>query len=131
VLQEERRLPREEVMGFAAGFVRGDRLRTLILRGCSSGPPTCIPTAPVTDLRLSSARPRRRLRGSESRRYAMRAAVGDEIVVETTTLDTPRRRGEVVEVIGTGDREHYRVRWQDGHESICFPGPDAHVVSQG
>ena len=57
----------------------------------------------------------------------MHAAVGDQIVVETTTLDTPPRKGEVLEVIGSGDNRHYRVRWQDGHESIYFPGPDAHL----
>jgi hypothetical protein len=58
----------------------------------------------------------------------MRATTGDQIAIETTTLDTPRRRGEVIEVIGSGDREHYRVKWQDGHESVYFPGPDCHVV---
>jgi hypothetical protein len=60
----------------------------------------------------------------------MRATTGDQIVIETATLDAPRRRGEVVEVIGAGEREHYRVRWQDGHESIYFPGPDARVVTE-
>jgi hypothetical protein len=60
----------------------------------------------------------------------MRAQRGDEIVVGTTTLDVPGRRGEVIEVIGQGEREHYRVRWQDGHESVYFPGPDARVVSE-
>ena len=59
----------------------------------------------------------------------MRCCTGDQIIVETTTLDTPRRQGEVIEVIGQGEREHYRVRWQDGHESVYFPGPDARVVS--
>jgi Domain of unknown function (DUF1918) len=38
---------------------------------------------------------------------------------------------EVIEVIGQGEREHYRIRWQDGHESVYFPGPDARVVSAG
>jgi hypothetical protein len=57
----------------------------------------------------------------------MHAITGDTIVVETSTLDTARRQGEVIEVIGTGEGEHYRVRWQDGHESIFFPGPDARV----
>ncbi|HET6258458.1 DUF1918 domain-containing protein [Pseudonocardia sp.] len=61
----------------------------------------------------------------------MRCSNGDQIVIETTTLDTPPRRGVVVEVIGDGEREHYRVRWQDGHESVYFPGPDARVVPQG
>jgi hypothetical protein len=53
----------------------------------------------------------------------------DQIVIEAGTLDALRRQGEVIEVIGQGEREHYRVRWQDGHESVYFPGPDAHVVS--
>ena len=61
----------------------------------------------------------------------MHANRGDQIVIETVTLDTPRRRGEVVEVIGQGEREHYRVRWQDGHESVYFPGPDARVLLAG
>lgn len=58
----------------------------------------------------------------------MHASTGDRIVIETTTLDTQRRQGEVLEVIGDGDQRHYRVRWQDGHESVYFPGPDAHVL---
>ena len=61
----------------------------------------------------------------------MQANRGDQIVVETTTLDAARRRGEVLEVIGEGDREHYRVRWEDGHESVYFPGPDARVQPGG
>ena len=36
----------------------------------------------------------------------MRAEVGDHIVIETVTLDSPRRHGEVVEVIGQADRRH-------------------------
>jgi hypothetical protein len=61
----------------------------------------------------------------------MHANRGDQIVIETVTLDSSRRRGEVVEVIGHGEREHYRVRWQDGHESVYFPGPDARVLPAG
>lgn len=59
----------------------------------------------------------------------MHAKQGDRIVIETSTLDTTRRSGEVIEVLGQGERELYRVRWMDGHESIFFPGPDARVVS--
>lgn len=61
----------------------------------------------------------------------MHANPGDQIVIETATLDVPRRSGEVLEVIGEGERKHYRVRWLDGHESVFFPGPDARVVSPG
>lgn len=59
----------------------------------------------------------------------MQGRRGDEIVVEAPVLGGPSRRGEIVEVIGEGERQHYRVRWDDGHESVYFPGPDAHVVS--
>jgi hypothetical protein len=59
----------------------------------------------------------------------MHAKQGDQIVIETQTLDALRRDGEVIEVIGQGEREHYRIRWQDGHESIYFSGPAARVVS--
>ena len=31
------------------------------------------------------------------------------------------RRGEILEVLGTPGREHYRVRWDDDHESILYP----------
>jgi len=58
----------------------------------------------------------------------MQAEPGDRIVIETVTLDAPRRSGEVLEVIGQGERRHYRVRWQDGHESVYFPSPDARVA---
>jgi len=58
----------------------------------------------------------------------MHAEVGDQIVVEAVKLETPRRNGEVIEVLGEGDRTHYRVRWQDGHESTFFPGSTTHVM---
>jgi hypothetical protein len=57
----------------------------------------------------------------------MHAVVGDAIVVDSRKQDSTRRRGEVIEVIGDGDTRHYRVRWHDGHESLYFPGSDAHV----
>ena len=65
--------------------------------------------------------------GQENEEDAVHATVGDEIVVETETLDQGKRRCTVLEVIGKGDLEHYLVRWEDGHESIFYPGPDARV----
>ncbi len=56
------------------------------------------------------------------------AKVGDAIVVDNAELGRPPRRGEVLEVLGEGDSIHYRVRWDDGHESIFYPGPTAHTV---
>lgn len=58
----------------------------------------------------------------------MRAQVGDQMVVEGRTDSQPRRHGEVVEVRGEDGAPPYVVRWDDGHEGLVFPGPDAHVV---
>jgi Domain of unknown function (DUF1918) len=58
----------------------------------------------------------------------MKANVGDQIIVGATTRDVPTRRGQVIEVLERGPDQHYLVRWQDGHESIYFPGPDARVL---
>jgi len=55
---------------------------------------------------------------------------GDRIVVESAHVGQPRREGQVVEVLGNGE-QHYRVRWDDGHETIYFPQSDASVVSAG
>jgi CBS domain-containing protein len=61
----------------------------------------------------------------------MRAEVGDEVVVETQTLGRPPRRGRVQEILGSADTEHFRVRWEDGHESVYFPGANGHIVRPG
>jgi hypothetical protein len=48
------------------------------------------------------------------------AVVGDW--VEARGLPgQPSRRGEILEVMGQGDHEHYRVRWDERHESILYP----------
>jgi hypothetical protein len=51
----------------------------------------------------------------------MQAKVGDHIVVESEHVGTPERRGEVLEVIQGASGVRYRVRWQDGHETIFSP----------
>jgi hypothetical protein len=58
----------------------------------------------------------------------MHANTGDRIIVESATVDSARRSGQILEVIGGPAGEHYRVQWEDGHESEFFPGPDAKVV---
>jgi Domain of unknown function (DUF1918) len=62
------------------------------------------------------------------RRFAVHANTGDRIVVESTHVGQSRRQGEIVEVV-PGDGEHYRIRWDDGHESIYFPSSDCRVVA--
>ena len=58
----------------------------------------------------------------------MHAATGDAIVVDSLSVGAPPRRGEILEVVHDDAGEHYRVRWDDGHESTFFPGADAYVV---
>jgi hypothetical protein len=65
---------------------------------------------------------------------ASRAKVGDLIVVHGHRLGESSRTGEILEVLGTAEHEHYRVQWEDGHESVFTPGSDAvirHVERPG
>lgn len=55
------------------------------------------------------------------------ATPGDRLIVEGPVVDRSRRHGEVLEVLGEGEAKRYRVRWDDGAESIYMPGPDARV----
>jgi hypothetical protein len=61
----------------------------------------------------------------------MHAKTGDRIVVESAHVGQPRREGEVLEVVPDErehEHEHYRVRWDDGHESIYFLSSDCRIV---
>jgi hypothetical protein len=58
----------------------------------------------------------------------MKAKVGDEIVVDGVRLGDPQRKAEVLEILNVGDVVHYRIRWDDGHEALFYPGPTTHVV---
>ncbi len=58
----------------------------------------------------------------------MQAKVGDQLVIESNKVDSPRKAGEVLEVHGEDGAPPYVVRWSDGHEGLMFPGADAHIV---
>jgi hypothetical protein len=55
------------------------------------------------------------------------AQVGDVIEITGHAVGDAPRTAEILEVIGDPGHEHFRVRWEDGHESIFFPGEDALV----
>ena len=57
----------------------------------------------------------------------MRAGVGDRISIPGRHVGDVRREGEVLELRGTGDARLYVVRWDDGHEGVCSPGPETSV----
>jgi hypothetical protein len=55
----------------------------------------------------------------------MAGKVGDRIVVESETVGTPSREGEILEVVEGEIGVRYRIRWEDGHESVLTPGGGA------
>ena len=46
---------------------------------------------------------------------------GDRVILESERTGQAAREGEILEVLGAGEGVHYRVRWEDGHESTFFP----------
>ncbi len=50
---------------------------------------------------------------------------GDLLVVAGHRVGENERAGEILELLGDAAHRHYRVRWDDGHESIFYPGSDA------
>jgi hypothetical protein len=40
----------------------------------------------------------------------------------------PSRHGQITEVLGAAGREHYRVRWDEQHESIFYPATGVVIV---
>jgi Domain of unknown function (DUF1918) len=55
---------------------------------------------------------------------AMEAAQGDRIVVHGRTVGSTDRHGVILEVRGQGGTPPYLVRFDDGHETIMYPGGD-------
>jgi Ala-tRNA(Pro) deacylase len=50
------------------------------------------------------------------------ASVGDTVELSSRRVGDHARRGEILEVLGDEDRRHYEVRWEDGHETVLYPG---------
>ena len=42
----------------------------------------------------------------------------------------PARRGQIVELLGREGHEHYRVRWDEQHESILYPADGVIITAQ-
>ncbi|GIU93923.1 MAG: hypothetical protein KatS3mg012_0380 [Gaiellaceae bacterium] len=53
------------------------------------------------------------------------ARPGDEIVIAGHSVGDAPKTAVILEVLGEPDHVRFRVRWEDGHESIFFPGEDA------
>ncbi|MFD5215715.1 DUF1918 domain-containing protein [Microbacterium sp. NPDC058345] len=57
----------------------------------------------------------------------MQIAVGARIVIHGARVGAGERHGEVREVRGDGGGPPYLVRFDDGRESLIFPGADCEV----
>ena len=55
----------------------------------------------------------------------MELKAGDHVEVESESTERPPRTGVIEEVLGTGAAPRYRIRWDDGHESIYAPAAGA------
>jgi len=51
----------------------------------------------------------------------MKVAVGNEIRVDSERAGAPAREGEILEILEAEFGTRYRVRWDDGHESVIHP----------
>lgn len=52
---------------------------------------------------------------------------GDVVVVHGHTTGDAGRSGVILAVLGSPDHVHYRVRWDEEHESLYWPGSDATI----
>lgn len=57
----------------------------------------------------------------------MHASVGDRLVVHGRVVGRQDRVVEIIEVLGPDGTPPYRVRAENGHETIMTPGPDSVV----
>lgn len=55
----------------------------------------------------------------------MEFKVGDRVEAESESTERPPRAGVVEEVLAEGPSPRYRIRWDDGHESIYTPSASA------
>jgi len=60
----------------------------------------------------------------------MQASVGDRILIHGHVVGQAGRTGEIVEVRGPDGSPPYVVRFDDGHETLVYPGPDAIIEPQ-
>jgi len=60
-------------------------------------------------------------------RQLVTADAGDVVEIAGHRLGEHGTMAEILEVLGEASHRHYRVRWDDGRESIFFPGSDATI----
>jgi hypothetical protein len=57
----------------------------------------------------------------------MQATAGDRILVHGRTVGSAEQHAEIIEVRGENGAPPYLVRFEDGHESLMYPGADTEI----
>jgi hypothetical protein len=57
----------------------------------------------------------------------MQATAGDTLVMHANHTGEADRSAEILEVRGKDGAPPFLVRYEDGHQALVFPGPDATV----
>lgn len=57
----------------------------------------------------------------------MHATTGDRILVHGRTVGAHEQHAEIIEVRGEDGQPPYLVRFDDGHESLMYPGSDTEI----
>jgi hypothetical protein len=64
-----------------------------------------------------------------NKQVASTARIGD--LIDARGLHGhPTRRGAIIELLGSAGHEHYRVQWDDQHESIVYPTDSVIITPQ-
>ena len=85
----------------------------------AEAPPPQAPASPAPEQPAESEAPEK---------PRLNANPGDRLIIHGHRQGEPERDGEILEVRGPDGSPPFRVRWSDsGHESIFYPGSDAHV----
>jgi Domain of unknown function (DUF1918) len=61
----------------------------------------------------------------------MAGTAGSRIIVESERVGQVEREGEILEIVESGISVRYRVRWDDGHESVLTPSGGAVRILPG
>ncbi len=61
----------------------------------------------------------------------MHAVTGERLIIHGKQVGQAERHGEIIEVRGDDGAPPYLVRFDDGHESLIFPGSDCEVEHVG
>ncbi|QFG20930.1 DUF1918 domain-containing protein [Actinomadura sp. WMMB 499] len=60
----------------------------------------------------------------------MNGSIGDRLHIHGNVVGQTDRTGEIIEVRGPDGGPPYVVRFDDGHEAMVYPGPDAVIESR-